>query len=444
MTALVPLLFIFAAIAVIVLLVAISTRKAPERSGHAVEPTSALRVVPDGPQPRVSVRIEYGHGSRGGGEVHRNVDPDTVWVSAGAPTEVAGYRIEGGMVYVGRGLAAPDGWSLEPSLIDPRLPVERQHPDREGQHLDYWPSYRDIPPSSRAAYLEWLAAGRSDPGAPIGYVFLYYYGLERRFLVDRDRSAAARREAPAILAEVERLLAIYGDSHSFAAYSSSLLWFGRLRLGDPSATSAPEEPFPAPEQDLFQRSYELPSEVRYRIGQLLAAGRPIPADWALAWYASSPFTCFRTPATRCADLFRRLFTRRYREQHGEGLHVKPNKKRLTIEYRAASATLRGSYAVALDLPDIAKLEAPLRKIGELVDAVSDELDAYSRWLGRNPADEHALPALALLPVPLLPDVPSEELAAFRQWLEQTLGDADRVSSRATTCCAVGLRASRIG
>ncbi|MFC5946294.1 TerB N-terminal domain-containing protein, partial [Micromonospora harpali] len=124
---------------------------------------------------------------------------------------IAGYNIVGGLLYVGTHLAAPSDYMVDPALINPALPIDLRRPDWDGRGLDYWPSYSDIPPQSRAAYLAWLADGRRFPQAPIGYVFLYSYGLERRVLSDlqRDPSMAAS-DLPIIHQEVRRLLAVYG------------------------------------------------------------------------------------------------------------------------------------------------------------------------------------------------------------------------------------------
>ena len=80
----------------------------------------------------------------------------------------------------------------EPALIDPGLSVDTRAPDYAGTKMGYWPSYSSIPADCRAAYLHWLLDGRYAPGAYIGYVFLYFYGLERRLLVDSQSSLAAR------------------------------------------------------------------------------------------------------------------------------------------------------------------------------------------------------------------------------------------------------------
>ena len=117
------------------------------------------------------------------------------------------------LVYLlkGKAFEAPDA-----SLIETELPVSR-HPPGQVADLPYWPSYRGASPQQRSIYIDWLVGGRKDSQVPIGYVFIYFYGLERRVIVDNaDHSA--------ILAETVRLLQIYSRSHSFVRYATRFLW----------------------------------------------------------------------------------------------------------------------------------------------------------------------------------------------------------------------------
>jgi hypothetical protein len=207
---------------------------------------------------------------------------------------VGGYVIPGGFVYVGRGLTGEKGGRPDPALIDPGLPVDPRSPDYAGTQMDYWPSYSAILPRCRAAYLHWLLDGRRALGAYIGYVFLYFYGLERRLLVDPQWSPTARSERPALIAEVQRLLQIYGANSSFSGYAESLLRFLSLGDGGRRYLSAPP---------VQQEGSGPPLELRLGLGQLAADGRPLPAAWALAWLRLHPAAWLRTPATRCPDEF---------------------------------------------------------------------------------------------------------------------------------------------
>lgn len=97
----------------------------------------------------------------------------------------------------------------EPSAIDMELPVALGFPDPTP--LGYYPSYQNLTPEQRTAYLNWL----SDITAPIdiGYVFIFYYGLERHLFFGNSEAAAA---AIFILRELHQ-------QNSFLSYSSDAL-----------------------------------------------------------------------------------------------------------------------------------------------------------------------------------------------------------------------------
>ena len=69
----------------------------------------------------------------------------------------------------------------EPSAIDPALPTAK--PQGPVPAPDYYPSYRELTPEQRWVYLCWL----EDITAPIdiGYVFIFYYGLERCLFTEK-------------------------------------------------------------------------------------------------------------------------------------------------------------------------------------------------------------------------------------------------------------------
>ena len=144
------------------------------------------------------------------------------WIPPGESVVIAGSLVNGGMIYVGKDLKAYSGLS-DPCLINPALPIASQA-DLSEREFGYWPSYSEITPRARRAYLSWLTGGRCDPAADIGYVFLFFYGLERRAIVDGLKDEQAQRERPAIALEIRRLLAIYAEkSFSFKRYASELL-----------------------------------------------------------------------------------------------------------------------------------------------------------------------------------------------------------------------------
>ncbi|NJR50527.1 MAG: hypothetical protein HC780_14120 [Leptolyngbyaceae cyanobacterium CSU_1_3] len=98
------------------------------------------------------------------------------WVPADQTVQVGNYSLPG-LVYVGNGLMSLRSYThVEPCLIRPKLKIDCPHPDYAGKQMHYSPSYQEMKPASRAAYLEWLSQGRRTPKTYIGYVWLFFMG----------------------------------------------------------------------------------------------------------------------------------------------------------------------------------------------------------------------------------------------------------------------------
>lgn len=339
------------------------------------------------------------------------------WLPQDEFIEIAGEKISGGMIYVGEDRNNRYG-SSEPSLINPKLKVARGIVDIAERLTSYWSSYDSISPEARRAYLQWLSSGRKAPHANIGYVFLFFYGLERRVFVDAKTDRAAAAETPSIIAEVERLLSIYSGNHSFNNYASRFVGF--LRQGTVPTRRYLETP-PAP----LPYGYEMPIELRIGLGQLAVDKHPLPANWALAWVLSDHSIGKRTPVTRCEDAFARLFHMRYEERYGAGIVLPQNKTRLKFQYNTASAELPSQELDGLsEIPDVTATSAARKKLQQLVDECTVQLEPYSRYLGRNPGAPDALEGLLQLPVSLWPAGARAELDE----LKQRIGDGMVVMS----------------
>jgi uncharacterized tellurite resistance protein B-like protein len=353
---------------------------APAPRGYSIPSPSVVRVGPATISVTVSVI----------GKDDRAPD-DARWHGAGEAAQVSGYAIPGGLLYVGRHLASITPYrGPDPALINPGLPVDMHDIDWAGERMTYWPCYSEVAPQCRGAYLRWLGDGRKHPNAYIGYVFLFFYGLERRLLHDGARASLPLGEREAILAEVERLLTIYGAQPSFRRYASEFLAVSRIQAGNTRLSDAPPP--------VIEPGHEMPLSVRTGLGELVRAGRPLPAEWALAWVRSHPETRWRTPAQRCGPQLERLFAIRYADRYGEGMVVKANRTPVTARYRPASASFGGTIGVPLaNMPDVAILGAPLQKLRELAYSCVDDLEPYSRAIGRDSAARDTLAVMALLP-----------------------------------------------
>ena len=378
------------------------------------------------------------------------------WIPPGQSTTVAGISIPGGMVYVGTTLQNPSGRS-DPALIDPSKKVAARGDHTAQNLMGYWPSYSEIFPEARHAYLQWLAGGRNDPMADIGYVFLFFYGLERRAIVDSsgngDEAKTAEMDKPAIAQEVRRLLSIYGDRNgSFKRYANDFLTVVDLASFTDKLYSKP-----VPE---FTGGHELPLYLRLALGQCAVDKVPVPAALALAWVRMDPNIYLRTPATRCAAQFERLFQQKYAEMLKGGLVLAKNKTKLKFVYRAASSGMHEYGEIKLtfgEIPDVAILTSPVKKLQEVAEAATSELDGYSRLLGRSPGAAKSLEGLLTLPATLwgsdarqkldslLARVPRGGMVTMKlQELASSLGEAQSLERNLVTSLARALEAVHVG
>ena len=329
------------------------------------------------------------------------------WVNYEQSAVVAGRNI-GGMVYLGPDLrqgALSATW--KPTIV-PTLPVAASGPDITGDGMPYWPSYSEISPNSRAAYLDWLATGRSDRRYGVGHVFLYFYGLERRFFID----SSGPHERRIIIDEVDRLLQIYGDHRSVRRYFESFLDAAKVSL------ASDEELKPR----FWTAGYELPLGLRVALGRRAGDGLPLNADWALSWYCAHPDYALRTAASRAFPEFQAIFRILFAERYPAGMKIPLPKRTLRAQYQSASS----DFEVGLEehigaVPDISRITQPLNAARNLVEEATDSLDKYSRFLGRNPNGRGTIEAHALLPERLWEVFPSSEMDSLREWAGKIIG-----------------------
>lgn len=327
-----------------------------------------------------------------------------IWYSKNDGVQVNQFFIPHGFIYVGEKLKIPKNsytyWDNEnnndASLINPNLKVILAEPWEYGDEMGYWPKYSDIPAKCRGAYLKWLAEGRVEVKANIGYVFLFFYGLERRIFVDAVENNVQPQERLDIVNEVIRLLELYGDNNSFKTYAQNFLsmeWLLFQRDDDK-----------IPEYLKFNGQY--PNDIlRFLLGKFSDKQVAIPHDIALDWVIQHPSLGIRlrTPARRCPNEFRELFKLKYTNKFGEGIIVKPNKTLLEINYHSASSTI-GSILLSkeiLNLPDPFILTAPVKKLVNLIEECTKELEPFSKYIGKEGNDLGSLYCQSLLPKELM-------------------------------------------
>ncbi len=363
---------------------------APSHPLVAVHEETIFEQIEEAPAPEVVVR---GSGLKQGNNLLLRPAKNGEWAPAGRPVDLQGRVIEGGMFYCGRVLPRQYGGGNENCLINPDLKIAAQgDPDAR---LDYWPNYAQLTPSSRRVYLDWLAGPRDDPGTNIGYVFLYFYGLERRLLLDEPDA-----EKVIIVAEVRRLLGVYGANHSFHRYATALLEAVAVRSGELDV--GPSIGLPS-ELDLSSSLGEIPLALRIALGIRARDGQKIDADLLLAFVMAHPETRVRTPARRALPELRQLFDAAVQKAFPNGANFPRagRARRLELRYRAASGTFEAPIlSKELGLPDVSGLAEPITTARRLLDACTEQLDAFSREIGRAKGLRPTLAAVSRLPVEL--------------------------------------------
>lgn len=335
------------------------------------------------------------------------------WVPPGESALVRDRDI-GSMVYVGTPPLLVNTYGFRDkcrAYINPSLSVARAGDDPDGHGMAYWPGYSDISPRCRTTYLDWLAGGKADATYNPGYMFLYFYGLERRFFVEDP----SEEEKSKISEEVQRLAQLYSDNRSVQRYLGEFLDLAKI------ATTKVDDIAPVYDST----GWELPLSVKFAIGTRLDKAEKLDADWVLSWLLCHPERTLRTPATRCRDEFLTLFKLRFKQRFPDGLKVTKPRKALTASYRAASSEFEGSIKPMLNgkpVPDISGLRKPVEIAQEIADEAMEELDKFSRFLGRNPDGRGSVEGHALLPTDLWAFFPSKELDAVKTWATGVVSD----------------------
>lgn len=343
------------------------------------------------------------------------------WVSRHESLKIQGRIIDKGFFYFGGKLETLIGYGTEPSLINDSLSVGSPKVIYSTSHihsdesLGYWPSYAALSPLCRGAYLDWLASDRANPNTPIGYVFIYFGGFERRVIEGISDDSVSDDEFVNIYNEVLRLHDIYGKQSSFSNYSANFLEFMTLvrsPLSEEKIQTAQLLSPPASSQNLT---------FKMQLAKMVTLKLPIPATLAWEWLIFSNEYNFKTPARRCESEFKDLFEVLYQKTYLNGFIVPPNKTKLKISYRAASQSIVSVDLTLDDLQDPSALRSPIKKLIEIAEQCNEALDAYSRYLGREDNSATDIDAIMLLPKVLIQQQAYREkypvIQNFKAWAE---------------------------
>ena len=307
-------------------------------------------------------------------ELGRRLD----WRGTGQKVEIGPYIINDPLAYFSRGVSS----EAEASCIDVKLPIGKPVVEPQGA-LGYWPRYSHISPDRRANYLAWLADGRTSDLTDIGYAFLYFYGLERRVLIDGQ-------DLDPIASEVVRLLNRYTFSGAFTSSLMSFLAYVIARLG---LVNLSEVWF----RSIFETSSIGLSDdlLALALAWHVYRGQPLSARWATHIARQHPAAARSVVVDRAPEQFLALFAKRYKERFSEGLVLKCHKRQREIQYghpaNPSVATMRQpKFAPPVFVPDALAVQGQFVPLFKIWSECIEELKPLSRRLAKGAAENPRL------------------------------------------------------
>lgn len=245
---------------------------------------------------------------------------EMVFIDVGETLRVDFYTIKDPMVYI-RNYHREDD---DASCISLDLPIGKEV--IENSHsLPYYPKYSQISPDQRANYLSWLSGGRCGDLPSIGYVFLYFYGLEKRALLEK-------KDIIRIIDEIRRLLETYSFSASFNSYLHNFLAFTIASHID----EINEEEF-LKILPIFDEVTD--GELQVILAWFAQNQKPIPSDVAFLVCKKLSDIPYNTALKRIENELKILFEKRFRQKYPHNFPFEISKKPYKLEYQPASPSL---------------------------------------------------------------------------------------------------------
>lgn len=282
--------------------------------------------------------------------------------------------------------------------------------------LGYWPTFIEATPGQRGLYLRWLASGKKEPLDDIGYAFLYFYGLERRALIDNQ-------DIPRIIDEVLRLLQTYPASRSFKSYLSNFVIYLVVRekaLNHTIDSKAILNALPEVNDELL---------IEIKAIENLDGCALLTPEVAYELTKRDPRATNSVVIERVNEQFRQLFEKKYRDAFGDGITLEPNKDR-TFKYRPASPTLvyQASGWQSLRVPNILGSKKQFTPLVKIWNECIEELRPLSRAIQKGFAPD-SRELYQVLPEDLKEEYEHPDRAVWSDILEANMREDGMVFAR---------------
>lgn len=291
--------------------------------------------------------------------------PKPYFVGPGASISVGGCDLLEPLIYVVDSASCKD---FDASVLELRRRIEKPKVEY-GRTLPYWPKLSEAEPYQVGTYLHWLVSGRKDPNIEIGYVFIYFYGLERRALVENQ-------DVIPITKEVIRLIGIYKGCNAFCRYASSfivhLLLLRRLKPTDQLIHYLMK----------LQRGFISEELYSALLGNLAHEKTPLPPSWAFHLAKRDERTVSSVVVSRVEEEFKQLFVKKYSPimprmvpQFGSST--------TRVKYHAASPSLStyggyGNLVPDAQSPNVTGWKQQFKAVVDIYNSCIEDLRTYSR------------------------------------------------------------------
>lgn len=351
---------------------------------------------------------------------------DIRWFGKDAELKIGGFVLKNPCVYASSGDGSGYLWATDPSEVLIQAPVRR--PRTEVGDIGYWPWYSRMDPEHRFEYLSWLASGRKTLPVREGHLFLYYYGIERRLLLDEADRAWGLQEVVRLRKLDEPRIGTK-NGRSFRTYSTALLWFEIART--PSLF----------DEKAFGRAMRLterwtPELMTAPLAWLSSKERPLPAAMARQIAASDPAAQRSVVTKRVSEEFNELFETRYRETFGgNGMTLRVSKRPTWHTYRPASG---GLEEMRVQVPNPMGIKSQFKKLPDIWNSCIADLRKLSRVSASLDGDEITVDVWEAMPDELRADVDHPLTTPVAEILSRhaALDDGDREDSERRTAAMV--------
>ncbi len=288
------------------------------------------------------------------------------WFPKGETLKVAGVTIQSPGLYVSSAAQSRYYNAVDPSEILIHAKIRR--PQGRVDELGYWPWYAHIEPEQRYAYLEWLASDRKSLPQNEGMLFMYYYGIERRLLVDEEDHAWGLQEIIR-LRKADEHRAGTKEGRSFRRYSTSFIWYEIAR----SPERFNEEAI-AKATELTERW--TPDLLSAPLSWLAEQNKPLPASFAQIVASELPSAQRSVVTKRVPEEFAELFAARYHKEYGDdGISLRISKRPAWHTYRPASS---GLDEMRCQVPNPMGIKSQFKALPGIWNSCIDDLRKLSR------------------------------------------------------------------